>query len=803
MASETVTIDFELKDHISSKLNDINKGLSSTEGSAKGVSTASAAVGSSMATKMSPALIAGAAALGTVTAAAKVAGDVLVGVVQFLSQSVEAYKEQSDVNNRLEQSIDDAGLSAEQFNEKLQAQIDLINRLAKQTQFGDEAITSAGATLQNLTDVSLESSEGSKLLGLALDIAAGSGKDLETVSKDLAKAQNGEIGTLKEYTSLTKEQQKQLEGIKNAKDRARRALEMLEDTYGGAAVELNRGFYGELKNLQDALGDTRQKIGELIVESGALDPVLKKVNKGFDELQKRLTGNSETIQTFLRFAVYDVTESFISLIDVLEVFAPVIAGSYHALMSMGHAMEFIYDGITLTFGLGLQDAIEKVQGFIRFLEPLGEFSPTIQKIFDNVDKTVGAGVDFTRKRNNELIKDMVRTAESGSQAMQRAIESGLLGEGSTERLKKQLELLRKDAIDVQKDLLTFEKERKKLDDDDDDDDDPPTPPNPDEPNRTAAQISAALERAQIQARRNTLLEFELEMSQAKTDIEKLLLSFERDKFDILTSNLDKTEEELRLKILESETQTRLNELLKEQKELEEELAETQSEKIERLTQEIDVQTQALGSLSNRLSGVSDAGVGAFGDLFDSMVQVGGEFRKLEVGGKGAAQALGSSLSAAGQAAGGFLAEIGLGARETAAIMAIFETAAGFGAAFINPAQAASHFIAAGLYGGIAATGGGTGGSSQGSAGAARSVGGASGGASSSTSSNSANVENILDLQAQKIAEAMKTNGGNQSQIVINLGGANVFSDDPQTYRTLFDGIESEARNRGIMFGGNN
>jgi hypothetical protein len=143
--------------------------------------------------------------------------------------------------------------------------------------------------------------------------------------------------------------------------------------------------------------------------------------------------------------------------------------------------------------------------------------------------------------------------------------------------------------------------------------------------------------------------------------------------------------------------------------------------------------------------------------------------------------------------------MGASAALQAGILSAFETAAGFASlAIFDYFGAANHFISAGIYAGVAATSAGGGNVQKKSVNQSA----AGGSAGRSAGGESPNFEDIADLQAQKIAEAMGAEGGGTSQIVINLGGANVFSDYPQTYRTLFDGIESEARNRGVILGNN-
>lgn len=92
------------------------------------------------------------------------------------------------------------------------------------------------------------------LMGLALDVSAGSGADLEAVSKALAKAQNGNFGALQRLLpSLDK-------GIVKSKD-FQAAVKALADTYGGAALAKAQTFQGQMDRIKVAFNETKEAIG--------------------------------------------------------------------------------------------------------------------------------------------------------------------------------------------------------------------------------------------------------------------------------------------------------------------------------------------------------------------------------------------------------------------------------------------------------------------------------------------------------------------------------------------------------------
>jgi hypothetical protein len=108
-------------------------------------------------------------------------------------------------------------------------------------------------------------SEAQKLATLAIDVAAGSGKSLETVSNALGKAYEGNatalgklgIGlTAAELKSMTFEEQ----------------TKFLADTFGGQASEQANTFGGKIERLKLAFSEAQETVGSFVLD--ALTPLV-------------------------------------------------------------------------------------------------------------------------------------------------------------------------------------------------------------------------------------------------------------------------------------------------------------------------------------------------------------------------------------------------------------------------------------------------------------------------------------------------------------------------------------------------
>jgi len=111
---------------------------------------------------------------------------------------------------------------------------------------------------QKLTQVTKSTTKAQELMTLALDVSAGTGKSVESVSLALSRAYGGNLTGLKKLgigldqnTIKTKDSKK--------------AFQELSDTYGGQAQAAADSLEGKMKRLQIALDETKESIGEALL----------------------------------------------------------------------------------------------------------------------------------------------------------------------------------------------------------------------------------------------------------------------------------------------------------------------------------------------------------------------------------------------------------------------------------------------------------------------------------------------------------------------------------------------------------
>ena len=178
--------------------------------------------------------LAGAAAFGTVTAAA-------VSAVKAASEDQLSQKKLADQLKRTTGATSEQIAAVEQY----------ISKQMLLTGVTDDQLRPAMANLVRATgDVSFAQEQ----LGLALDISAATGKDLESVSLALGKAFTGNVG------ALTKLGIPLDESVKKSKN-LNEIIKLLNDQFGGAATDAANTFSGRLQILRVSLGEAMEGIG--------------------------------------------------------------------------------------------------------------------------------------------------------------------------------------------------------------------------------------------------------------------------------------------------------------------------------------------------------------------------------------------------------------------------------------------------------------------------------------------------------------------------------------------------------------
>jgi len=196
--------------------------------------------------------VAGAAFAAAGAAAAAYAGKLLVDGVKA---AIEDEAAQAKLAKTLQNTT---GASKEQIS----AVEDYITKTTLATGVLDDKLR---PSLDRLVRSTGNVTEAQKLQSMALDIAAGTGKDLQAVSEALAKAHDGNFAALKKLGVPLDE------NIIKTKD-FDAAQQALAATFGGQAAEQANTFQGKMARLSAAFGEAKETVGGYVLD--ALTPLL-------------------------------------------------------------------------------------------------------------------------------------------------------------------------------------------------------------------------------------------------------------------------------------------------------------------------------------------------------------------------------------------------------------------------------------------------------------------------------------------------------------------------------------------------
>lgn len=146
-------------------------------------------------------------------------------------------------------------------DDQIKATEDYITKQQLQYGISDTKLRPA---LEILARRTKDVTEAQKLNNLAIDIAAGTGKDLETVATALGKAYGGNLSALKKLGVPLDE------NIIKTKD-FEAATKALTDTFGGSAQANTKTYQGQLNILNERWGELKEGIGQKAI------PILKRL----------------------------------------------------------------------------------------------------------------------------------------------------------------------------------------------------------------------------------------------------------------------------------------------------------------------------------------------------------------------------------------------------------------------------------------------------------------------------------------------------------------------------------------------
>jgi hypothetical protein len=184
---------------------------------------------------------------GTVAAALSVQA-----IIRYSRESVKAFAEEDAAVTKLTKTFNNLGLSFEAATAN-----DYISQLQKSVAVTDDELRPA---LETLIRTTLDLEQAQKILGVALDVSAGTGYDLQKVTSALSKAYLGQGTALGKLNIGIGKSEASTISFNDA-------LSRLEGRFGGQAAAAVDTYAGKLKLLSIAGEEARESIGQRMLFS--------------------------------------------------------------------------------------------------------------------------------------------------------------------------------------------------------------------------------------------------------------------------------------------------------------------------------------------------------------------------------------------------------------------------------------------------------------------------------------------------------------------------------------------------------
>jgi len=318
--------------------------------------------------KLGGALKAGALAFAALGAAAGAAA-IKIGV-DAVKAAVEDEKSQKQLALALKNST-------KATDAQVKATEDYITQAQNATGVTDTQLRSS---LGNLVRVTKDVTKATKLNNLALDIAAATGKDVETVSQALARAYGGNTLALQKLDPS-------LRDVIKSGATTEEVFAKLGETFKGAAAAAADTFAGRMEIIKRRVEDAQESIGY------ALLPILERFAK------------------FLLDNVVPAIEGFVagltgkqkkSLVPALGDFAAATNKGEEAGYDLGEALRNLGSGLSSLAGT-FNTETSTDSGFVRFINLLTRMVEGLDSLFAKLDAAVQRFRDFKQAFDDSLI----------------------------------------------------------------------------------------------------------------------------------------------------------------------------------------------------------------------------------------------------------------------------------------------------------------------------------------------------------------------------------------------------------------
>lgn len=396
-------------------------------------------------------------------------GKGISSVIGFLKDGVSASADTQAAFNSLNQALANTGKFSEESSKQLK---EFANGLQDITTFGDDAILRSSALIQSLGNLSTQGLQRATVA--AADFATVLGTDIESASRLLGQAAQGNVGVLSRYIGKVEEGKTATESFENA-------LAKIEAKFGGAAQAQLNTFSGAFANLQNVVTDAQKSFGRFIVENEtvialfrASSEVIKQFTDSVNSSNQGFDLVTESISTFV-----SVIATTLEVLEVLSKGVRLTATSFEFLGNaivtiingplklVGDALNFVNDNVvklgdglkkfaddsSKPFDDSLKNSQKSLQEFNSTLEDRGAFGQAADaasnfrdRLFEIRQEIIASGGAFKNNSIAQATADELEAAKKLQDERLKLIQDAALAEQEFQALQETLKREKEDTV---------------------------------------------------------------------------------------------------------------------------------------------------------------------------------------------------------------------------------------------------------------------------------------------------------------------------------------------------------------------
>jgi hypothetical protein len=270
-------------------------------------------------------------------------------IIRFTQESVRAFAAEDRAVRALSGTLNNLGLAFQGANVE-----SFVSEMQRVTAVSDDQLRPA---LQQLATTTLDVQEAQKLLGLALDISAGTGKDLSTIVNGLSRAYLRDVSALARLNiGLTAAQ---LSTMSFAEAQA-----ALTERFSGQAAIAADSYQGKISKLGIAFDEAQEIIGQKFIKS----------------LENMANGNFDKVIETIGNAAVMVGNGFIRASYGVQKLKAALGGNFDQVKKLQEAMN-----LELAGGFGVRGRVPAAQ-----LQRQSQQQSTILRRLENERKKAAA-----------------------------------------------------------------------------------------------------------------------------------------------------------------------------------------------------------------------------------------------------------------------------------------------------------------------------------------------------------------------------------------------------------------------------